>query len=189
MKKTILIIILAIGFTANAQWISLPEEESFQFTTWIDVVSAINEEITPPHTGIEITYMGGGFVSLGISYFDLTPAYFDITGSGGINLNLFNFDRVRYYAGGRIGVEFRESNPYPLVGAVLGFDWKATDNFSIGLRGWFDYRSSQDNQFYGDDSAYQSVLIIDNPMTQENGAIVLNYTWDWKKKGSKGTTR
>jgi len=191
MKKTILIILLATGVTAQAQWISLPKQESFQFTVWTDIISAINEEILPPHIGVEVTYSGGGFVSLGISYFDLTPAYFDITVSGGINLNLFNFDRVRYYAGGRIGVEFREGNPHPLVGAVLGFDWKATDNFTIGLRAWVDYRASQDNQFYGDDTAYISGIIIDNPMTQENGAIVFNYTWEWKKKTNKlkGTTR
>ena len=140
-------------------------------------MSGINEETTP-QIGAEFTFlMYWGWVSGGISYFDLTPSYTDIIAAGGVNIHLFNYNRIRYYAGPRIGIEFREGNGHPLAGAVLGFDWEATEHFIIGARIWGDYRSSQDNQFYGDDNAYEKGLILNNPMTTENSAVVISYKW------------
>ena len=185
MKKLLLITFFAIGMTANAQWINFisGEEDRFQFTVWTDIYSAIHEKEKNnvnlmPHTGVEMTYViGAPFISLSVSYFDLDPDYFDYVFSTGINWEMFGYEKIRYYGGGRIGVEYREKNPNPLAGLVIGMEWELVDGFAVGFRLWVDHRESQDDGKYGDSSSYEPGMIFTSPNSQENSAITFSFVW------------
>ena len=179
MKKLILLLTMS-SMIAQAQFI---EEEWTQVGTFVDPVAWHKE--SGPQIGLEITkVMLWGWASVQVSHFEaLTPVYSDLVGSGGINFNLFNYNPVRYYAGPRLGFMWREGNGFPLVGGVMGFDWRlssknAETKFHIGLRGWIDYREDQKNQFYGDSDGYEPGIITNNPLLQENGAIVISISFN-----------
>ncbi len=136
------------------------QNNSTQVGTWVD----------PTFTdggfqlGIEITKLFDdiGWVSVGTSYYaDLNPPYNDLVASGGLMSYLANH---KQYYGGRIGIEYRRGQPYPLVGLVVGNEVYIDRLLSIGLRVWRDYRSSQDKQFYGGS---------DNNKWRNNGALTL----------------
>lgn len=173
MKKLAFILFL-ITASAGAQ---LLDRDYTKFSIWVDPVVTVKEGT--PQVGLELTkVMHWGWVSASVSYIELTPSYMDAVGSGGLNLNLFNYDAIRYYAGIRLGALWREGKyPFPLVGGVIGFDWQISRGFSLGLRGWIDYRDDQEEQWYGDYDAYEPGLITNNALLQENGAIVMSFNW------------
>lgn len=178
MKKLALILLLFTSLV-QAQFI---DKEWTQFSIWIDPIATHKEG--GAQIGIDIQkIMYGGWISASFSHFEaLTPSYIDLVGSGGINFNLFNYKPVRYYAGPRLGFLFREGNGFPLVGGVIGFDWQLSRPYSdtkihIGARAWIDYREDQKNQFYGDYDSYERGIITNNNLLQENGAIVLSFSW------------
>ncbi len=177
MKKIIFFVM--IGFNiCQAQFV---DKEYTQFGLWNDPVVTFKEG--SPQFGIDITkVMLWGWASLSLSHAALTPGYTDIVGSGGLNFHLLKFEPVRYYAGPRMGFLFRDGRGFPLVGGVIGFDWRlsrwnAKTKFHIGPRLYLDYREDQKNDFYGDSDAYEPGLITNNPLLQENGAIVLSWSW------------
>lgn len=168
--KTLTLCLLLYYSTLTAQFI---DRDYTQASFWVDPVAWHKEG--GPQIGLEITkVMRWGWVSASLSHFEaLEPDYTDAVGSGGINFHLFGYDPVRYYAGIRLGFLWRAGNPYPLAGSVMGFDWKIIGDLSLGLRAWIDYREDQKNQFYGDSDGYEPGLITNNPLLQENGAIVV----------------
>lgn len=169
--KTTLMFLLMLQ-VAQAQFIT---KDYTQASIWVDpTVTDKGFQI-----GIDLQkVMRWGFVGASASYYEaLEPNYADIVGFGGINFNLLHFEPVRYYGGLRAGALFREGNPYPLVGIIAGFDWEVAKGFLIGLRGWIDYREDQKPQFYGDYSAYKKGWITNNPLLQENGAVVVSFSW------------
>lgn len=172
--KTLIIFLLTTQI-ALAQFIT---RDYTQFSVWTDPVAWHKEG--GPQIGAELTkVMRWGWVSVSISHFEaLTPSYTDVVGSGGINFNLFNYEPIRFYGGFRLGVSGRDLNfPYPLAGMVAGFDWQIFKNFHGGLRVWVDHREDQKDQFYGDSDAYEPGLIFTSPLSQENGAIVISWSW------------
>lgn len=127
--------------------------------------------------------MHWGYVSIGATkYNGFEVSYTDVVGTLGLNFNLFNNKVIRYYSGLRLGLIWRETNPFPMVGGVVGCDIRlskfyANTKFHIGVRLWTDYREDQKNQFYGDSSGYKKGWVTNNPLLQENGAIVLSMSW------------
>jgi hypothetical protein len=170
MKK--LAILLLAAQLSQAQFLT---EDHTQIGFWVDpTVTDKGFQL-----GVEIQkIMHWGFVGVSLSHYEaLDPNYTDIVGFGGINFNLFAYEPVRYYGGIRAGALFRGSSFYPLVGIVAGFDWEVLPGVLLGLRGWIDHREDQKAQFYGDYSAYKRGWITDNPLLQENGAIVVSFRW------------
>lgn len=180
MKK-ILILILFYSSIVNAQFIQFIDEEYTQISIWNDPVVTFQERM--PQFGVDITkVMLWGWISASVSHANLNVGYTDLIGSGGFNLKLANYDPVRYYAGPRMGFIFREGNGFPLWGGVIGFDWRISrphvaTKFHIGARAWIDYREDQKDQFYGASAVYKPGLITNNPLLQENGAIVISFSW------------
>ena len=159
MKTLTTIILLLLAMTSQAQFITLNQDEELFISGWVDPTFTD----AGAQFGIEITKeLEGGWVSAGISHYAaLDPTYTDIVASGGINLHFFNYDAVKYYAGGRIGYVNREEySPHALIGAVWGFDYKLSSLFNmredirIGLRYYIDWRTDQADQFLGDSDAF-----------------------------------
>ncbi|GAA3651559.1 hypothetical protein [Flavivirga jejuensis] len=176
-KKRIVLLLVIVSTIANAQFI---DKDYTQVSVFIDPTITDNGF----QIGGEIQkIMHWGYASIGAStYNGFEVAYTDLIGTIGINFNLFNNNVVRYYSGFRMGLIWRETNPFPMVGGALGFDMRLSKfysktQFHIGLRLWTDFREDQKDQFYGDSNGYKKGLITNNPLLQENGAIVLSMSW------------
>ncbi|MDO5970640.1 hypothetical protein Q4Q35_12555 [Flavivirga aquimarina] len=178
MRKILLGLLLVSSIVnVNAQFIT---KDYTQISVYIDPTITDNGF----QIGGEIQkIMHWGYASIGAStYNGFIVSYTDLIGTLGINFNLFNNDVVRYYNGFRLGLIWRETSPFPAVGGVLGFDIRLSKFYSkpqilIGARLWTDYREDQKNQFYGDSNGYKKGLITNNPLLQENGAIVVSMSW------------
>lgn len=184
MKKIIILLVLVSNFchSQNMRFIEFIDKDYTQLNLWLDPV-VWNVE-GGPQIGIELQkVMHWGYAGVSVSHIEaLTPSYTDMVGFGGINLNLFRYRPIRYYAGLRLGLSFREGNPNALAGLMIGFDYRLNSEFSktrfsIGLRGWVDHRQDQKDNFYGDSDAYEPGLIFTDELSQENGAIVLSINW------------
>jgi len=176
MRK-ILVVLGLVSAIANAQFI---DEDYTQISVFVDPTIADNGF----QIGGEIQeIMHWGYASLGASaYNGFQESYVDLIGTLGFNFNLFHNNTIRYYSGGRLGLIWRETSPFPMVGGAIGFDVRVSKFYSktqihIGTRLWTDYREDQKNQFYGDSSGYEKGLITNNPLLQENGAIVVSMSW------------
>lgn len=181
MKKTMITLFTVVAAMTIAQAQFLHTEYT-QASVWVDTGTFGNGGA--PQIGADIQkIMRWGWISVSLSHYQaLEPNYTDVVVSGGVNFHLFNFDPVRYYAGPRLGYITREGHWYPMAGGVAGFDWRisrpsAATKLHIGARLWIDYREDQKNQFYGDSDAYERGLVTNNPLLQENGAIVFSISW------------
>ena len=177
MKIFILFIISSFLHYSQAQIIQFGQKEYPKASVWVDPVGSANEDGL--HVGVDIQMtMNWGWVGGSISNFSaLNGGYTDLVGSGGINLTLFRYTNINYYTGPRLGVIFREGNPFPLIGGTAGFDIRVSNSLLVGLRAWADYRADQANQFYGDSDGYTPGFITNSPLIQENGAIVISFSW------------
>lgn len=184
MKKLI-VLLLFVYTTSNSQnmnFVEFVNEDYTQIGIWLDPV--VWDIEGSPQIGIELQkIMHWGYAGISVSHISaLTPPYTDLVGFVGINIHLFGYKPIRYYIGPRIGISIREGNRNALAGLMAGFDYRlnkelSKTRFSIGLRAWVDHREDQKNQFYGDSDAYDPGLIFTNPLSQENGAIVLSISW------------
>jgi hypothetical protein len=152
MKRFILLLtVMLVTFSTQAQgfysFFSFNEDEETFLTTWVDPTF----DDGGFQVGIDITKeLECGWVRIGVSHYEyLNPSYTDIVGSGGVNFHLFYTDVIKYSLGSRLGVEFREGNPFAIIGFVGGFEVKITDVIRVGFDVWKDYRASQDPSKYG----------------------------------------
>ena len=146
--KTLFIILLP--FLAMGQF-RLNETESFNFSIIVDPYASFKEKGLC--IGAEIEYTGAVYTRLGVATFPkLTDGYTDITGGFGAVFTSGYFDTTTYYAGVRLGVIIRQA-ANGTAGFEAGINHKLSDNFIIGIRGTYDYRS--DWKFYGCDSGWQ----------------------------------
>jgi len=173
MRNLFLSIALLICSISSAQFLQVNDKEDAQIIAWLDPTFTD----AGIHIGVEVNkQLLWGWVSLGVSHYEaLNPSYTDLIGSGGFNFTMFEKQTIRIYTGPRIGVSYRDGNPYPLVGGVLGFEVDFGNGFTGGLRGWIDWREDQKDEFFGDEDAYKPGLITDHPLLQENGAIVFGF--------------
>lgn len=186
MKIARIIVVAIIAYLgsiciANAQFI---DEDYTQASLWVDPTFTDNGF----QVGLEIQkIMHWGYVSAAASVYDgMEVRYKDLIVTIGINFNLCDNDVIRYYAGFRSGFIFRDdttvSASYPMAGGVVGCDirlsrFNADTKFYIGPRIWTDYREDQKDQHFGSAKDYKRGWITNNPLLQENGAIVLSISW------------
>lgn len=68
--------------------------------------------------------------------------YLDLGAAMGVTLKVGHFSPLRYYFGGRLGVISRDWKfGYPTVGAEAGVNLLMRNNYVIGVRGTYDYRT------------------------------------------------
>lgn len=153
-KSKILIILLLISITANAQFdrFGLGKSEHFNFSVSIDPMGSLDTE--SPNLTAEIELEEHWFYIKGGSQINpgLEGGYIDLAGAVGLNFTTGLFETFRYYAGFRGGGIIRDGVVHPLFGYEAGINWNITDTFFIGLRGTYDYRS--DWEFWGTDPDY-----------------------------------
>ena len=141
MKKLLTLALLTISFMVNAQ------NDQFLISATVDPVASEKEGGLNFATEIEYTnktiYTKAGFQSFSA----LEGAYTDIVGGLGLNKRLGMFEKLRPYAGVRLGFIFRGLETYPLAGVEAGIDIKITDKFGFRYRATGDYRSDFD--FWG----------------------------------------
>jgi len=145
MKKAIIYAFLAVGMMVNAQ-IRFADKEYTTFNVLVDPSASIKEGSL--NAVIELEHNSyWKYVKVNIQILPgLQGGYADITGGFGVNLTSGNFNRVRYYSGGRLGYIKRgfsegKSYTYPLAGFEGGIDFKLTEGLYLGVRGTGDYRT------------------------------------------------
>lgn len=162
-----LVAVIFLSLTATAQQgIHFNQKEYFTVSTSIDPVATATDGFID--VAMEIEYVGFVYAKAGIEYFPaLEPSYFDWHGGIGVNLMLNTFNDFRAYSGIRLGRIYRgDEARVPFVGFEGGIDWNVSDNFFVGLRATYDYRT--EGQFLGWDNFWR-----------ESGYIRIGYKWDW----------
>jgi hypothetical protein len=124
------------------------DREYSNINAWIDPYSTYKDPGL--NIGTEIEYVGLGlYIKASAShFFHYRPDYTDIYGAAGITLKS-DFEGWRYYAGGKLGVIFREGG-HPSAGLEVGMDYMFNDYIGAGINSDWVYRS--DFEFQGGDN-------------------------------------
>lgn len=177
----LLLVVTSTSLAQRTVFIDFVNEEYTQMSIWTEPTAW---EDSGAQFGVEIKkVMLWGWVSASFSHYSsLDPSYTDLVGAGGVNFNMLGYDQVVYYAGMRLGPMWRETSPYPMVGGIVGFDWRlsrkySSTKFHVGIKAWIDYREDQKEQFFGDYQTYEPGLVTNNPLLVENGAVALSWSW------------
>ena len=143
MKKLfILLIFPAILFSQSN--FRLNDKEYFTAAIVLDPNASIKERGV--NIGVEVEYVGAVYIKASVTNFEvLKDGYTDITGSAGLSFTSGYFNKIRYYAGGRLGLVYRKAT-YPTAGVEAGIDVMLSDRIFAGVRSTYDYRS--DFEFY-----------------------------------------
>lgn len=189
MKNLFTIAVILLTAYAHAQSGNNPNRRQLITTPDDDIRTQFGFIVDPTLTdrgfqfGVNATMiMHFGFIGAEITtYPELEDGYVDVVGQLGLNWHMLEYEPVRYYAGFRGGAIFRDGL-YGLAGGLVGFDVRIVNQYNgfqmhIGLRLWTDYRTDQENRAYGDSDSYEKGLIIDNPLMQENGAILISFSF------------
>ena len=169
-KKTILTIIILIVlllnvYKVNAQ-IRFGDKESFATSIYLDPVASVKEKGLD--IGADIEYRGFLLVKAGIESFEeLEGGYFDIHGVIAPRFTIGQMERLSLYAGLRLGVVFRYSQPNPIMGFEGGIDYVFPSGLLIGVNASYMRR--------GD---IEAIYRLEN-FWRENGYVRIGYSWDW----------
>jgi hypothetical protein len=141
---------------ANAQDLRFNDKEYFTASMILDPNASIKE--SGLFIGGEIEYVGLIYTRIGIANFAvLEDGYTEAIGAIGLNLTSGYFDKVRYYAGGRLGVIKRQATN-ATAGVECGFDFLLGETAFVGLRAVYDYRSDQDFYDYPNEMRYSGFI-------------------------------
>lgn len=153
--KQLIILLLITSFTYAQSNFRLNKEEYFTTAVVIDPNASIKEKGL--NIGGEIEYVGSIYVKASVTNFAvLQDNYTDVTGSAGLSFTSGYFEKIRYYAGGRLGL-IRRAATYPTMGVEAGIDVMISDIAFIGIRSTYDKRGDAD--FYdGDDWRYSGFV-------------------------------
>lgn len=142
--KNILILLLFTSTLFAQNGFRLNDKEYFTTAIVLDPNASLKEHGV--NIGAEIEYVSAIYVKASITSFAvLQDSYLDTTGSFGLSFTSGYFEKIRYYAGGRLGFVHRKST-YPTAGVEGGIDLMLTDRLFLGIRSTYDYRS--DFEFY-----------------------------------------
>lgn len=113
---------------------------------------------------------------------ELEGGYVDIVGNAGLTFHMFHTTGVRYYLGGRAGMEYRDGTRYEMAGLSFGFDvtlisFNEGATLYIGLESNHDYRESQKDENYGDSSVDKTSIIFTNSAVTINNRIRLGISF------------
>lgn len=137
MKKTIIAIALLFS-TASFSQLQFAEDPYFTFSS---ITEPLSNSIG---SGAEIEIVGKGYARAGMTF---SEENIETILAVGLSLNTGYFESIRYYIGGRIGVNKRD-RVNAMAGAEIGIDFSLTDSLFIGARGILDYKS--DTEFYNE---------------------------------------
>lgn len=167
MRKLLLLGVLLISQVNFAQYqFRFLDLEYFTLSTSIDPTSSIKEK------GLDIVGEGevvAGFfyAKLGAESFSvLTGGYKDVHAGLGLNFTSGYFNEVRYYAGIRSAVVFRDSGFRWNPGLEAGIDYNLGNNYFVGLRSTLDKR-------------YDQEILGWKPELKFSGFVRLGYKWDY----------
>jgi hypothetical protein len=108
--------------------------------------------------GVEIETVRAVYVRASVTNFAvLKDGYTDFTGAVGLSFTSGYFDKVRYYAGGRLGFISRKAI-FPTAGVEAGFDVMLSNSFFIGVRSTYDYRSDLEFNDYPNEMRYSGFV-------------------------------
>jgi len=139
-----------------AQDLRFNDKEYFTASIILDPNASIKEHGL--FIGGEIEYVGLIYTRVGVANFAaLEDGYTEAIGAIGLNLTSGYFDKVRYYAGGRLGVIKRQSTN-ATAGVECGFDFILGENAFVGLRAVYDYRSDQEFYDYPNSMKYSGLI-------------------------------
>lgn len=200
MKKLVLIFVMIFSLGTMAQenqrtenWFDFPDKHTLdsprlikvQHNLFIDPFGKAPDGSGGRQFGYKFTaIMGWGYLEPSVSAFpQLKDGYIDFANTFGINWHMFRTTAIRYYAGYRLGLEWRPKRggtPFPFMGMTLGADltvitFKSGTSIYIGGEIWVDHRSSQHDDFYGDSTGYDGGTIFTNSQAKENGRINLGF--------------
>ena len=98
------------------------------------------------YIGGELEYVGKIYTRVGVDNFSvLQDGYTAVVGGIGLNLTSGYFEKIRYYAGVRLGA-IKRAETNATAGLEAGIDFSVGENAFIGIRTSYDYRSDQ--EFY-----------------------------------------
>lgn len=154
MKKLILLLLFTSFSFAQSNF-RLNKTEYFATAIVIDPGASIKEKGL--NIGAEIEYVRSIYVKASVTNFAvLKDGYTDIIGSAGLSFTSGYFEKVRYYAGGRLGFIHRSAT-YPTAGVECGIDFMISDNTFIGFRSTYDCRGDAD-YYDGDEYRYSGFV-------------------------------
>lgn len=142
MKKLLAIAFLVIGMVAGAQTgIHFPTKEYFTVSISVDPHASLKEHGLNLIGELECvsSWKYAKFSMQGFP--ELEGGYLDVSGAFGVNITKGYFEKVRTYAGVRLGIITRGKEQYPLFGFESGFDVMLTDKVYIGISYTKDWRS------------------------------------------------
>ncbi len=120
--------------------------EYFTFSVISDPVASVKE--SGLYIGGEIEYVGTIYTREGVSNFSvLQDGYTSLIGGIGLNLTSGYFNKIRYYAGVRLGVVTRAASN-GTAGIEAGIDFSIDENAFLGLRTTYNYHSDKDFYTY-----------------------------------------
>jgi hypothetical protein len=144
-NKTLILTALLTSFITFSQSnFRLNETQFFAVSVVVDPSASYKEK--GACIGLEIETVRQVYVRASVTNFSaLKDGYTDFTGAFGLSFTSGYFERVRYYAGGRLGFISRKA-VFPTAGVEAGLDVMLSDTFFVGVRSTYDYRS--DFEFY-----------------------------------------
>ncbi len=145
INKTLILTALFASFLTYSQsQFRLNTTQFFAVSLVVDPSASLKENGVC--VGLEIETVRQVYVRASVTSFaKLTDGYTDFTGAFGLSFVSGYFERVRYYAGGRLGFISRKAI-FPTAGVEAGLDVMLSETFFIGVRSTYDYRS--DFEFY-----------------------------------------
>ncbi|MEO0166763.1 MAG: hypothetical protein ABIL39_11575 [candidate division WOR-3 bacterium] len=163
--KTLTTLLILLVTSVTIGQVQFGKKESFAFSAYVDPNASIKENGLD--IGIDIEYRGAMYAKFGIESFAQLPGgYFDIHGGYGLRLTYGHFENLATYAGGRMGVAFRNGAPNPIAGFEGGVDYTFDSGLLIGINGSYIFRG--DMKSMGWDEIWR-----------ENFYIRVGYSWDW----------
>lgn len=145
IKKAIIISLLTPILSTAQSNFRLNQTEFFTVSVSIDPGSSIKEQ------GLdyvaEIEYAGNIYAKIGFEQFSaIYGGYNDIHGAVGINFTSGYFEKIRYYAGVRMGNVYRGGQGAfrTIYGLESGIDYEIKDYITLGLRSTLDKRIDQE---------------------------------------------
>lgn len=149
MKKTLTWALILLTTILQAQIHFRTDERAFLCIV-ADPGSFIKEK--SPNIGVDVgCNIKWVYIRTGIQTFFVLPGhYWDWTTALGINLTTGRYERWNAYTGARMGVIYRDFNPYPTVGVEAGINYVFDNGFLIGAELNDDLRT--DWEYWGGES-------------------------------------
>lgn len=156
------------GQLSISQGFRVNQTEFFTVSFSADPKASINEHGL--NYLIEAEYAGFMYVKVGTEQFSaLQGGYKDAHFAMGINFTSGYFENMRYYAGIRSALVFRDGGHGVNYGLEAGIQFNVTEHIYLGARITWDYRLEQ------------KIIFGWEPEKKFSTFGTIGYRWDWRK--------